>query len=162
MSARTTRSGRTVKSVVRYEPDEENLVDDFSDDGYDDSDFGGTMDGLSEGSHVLNTDEGDESYTGNSSESEASAGDDGGDDSDDDSDSVITEYIPNDEILSIADTDENDGGSERDSDDSEDTADDSDSEESDDSDEAESSSDESGYGSRSSARRQRRKKPREA
>lgn len=104
MTERVTRSGRKVKSVVRYEPEEANLVDDFSDGSFGDSDFDGTMDGMSAGSHVENTESSDESYV------EGGAVTDGdGDNTDDiddldletDDDSVITEHVPDEEIIDI-------------------------------------------------------------
>lgn len=104
MAEKVTRSGRKVKNVVRYEPELVKLVDDFSDGSFGDSDFDGTMDGLSEGSHVENTDSGDESYTEKdcvppNEESDDLAMDEMDDDTDD---SVITECVPEEEILEIA------------------------------------------------------------
>ena len=102
MTERVTRSGRKVKSVVRYEPEEVNLVDDFSDGSFGDSDFDGTLDGMSEGSHLENSDSSDESYT----EKDATTDNDG-DKTDDeldletDDDSVITEHVPDEEIIDI-------------------------------------------------------------
>lgn len=104
MTERVTRSGRKVKSVIRYEPDEANLVDDFSDGSFGDSDFDGTLDGISDGSHLENSDSADESYTEKDATSENE-----GDNTDDideldletDDDSVITEHVPDEEIIDI-------------------------------------------------------------
>lgn len=104
MTERVTRSGRKVKSVVRYEPEEANLVDDFSDGSFGDSEFDGTMDGMSEGSHVENTESSDESYVEG-----GAVTDHDGDNTDDindsdletDDDSVITEHVPDEEIIDI-------------------------------------------------------------
>lgn len=104
MTERVTRSGRKVKSVVRYEPEEANLVDDFSDGSFGDSEFDGTMDGMSAGSHVENTESSDESYVEG-----GAITDNDGDNTDDideldletDDDSVITEHVPDEEIIDI-------------------------------------------------------------
>lgn len=104
MSETVTRSGRKVKSVVRYEPPEENLIDDFSDGSFGDSEFDGTLDGLSVGSHVENTESSDESYVLGESATE-----NGGESTDDieegdletDDDSVITEHVPAEKIIDI-------------------------------------------------------------
>lgn len=144
MTERVTRSGRKVKSVVRYEPEEVNLVDDFSDGSFGDSEFDGTLDGMSEGSHVENTDSSDESYTEKDATSENE-----GDNTDDideldletDDDSVITEHVPDEEIIDIPSSSEC-SSSEEDSSSSDSSGSDSSSDESS-SDDEESSSDES-------------------
>ena len=99
---RVTRSGRKVKSVVRYEPDEANLVDDFSDCSFGDSDFDGTLDGISDGSHLQNSDSSDESYTEKGATTENERDDDiDEEDLETDDDSVITEHVPDEEIIDI-------------------------------------------------------------
>lgn len=110
MEERRTRSGRAVRNVVRYELEEVNLIDDFSDDGYENSDFEGTLDGLSEGSHLENSDSDDGSYTEKYTEAQSASESDEDDDDDmtcDDNDSVITEHIPSEEILEFEDSDSN-------------------------------------------------------
>jgi len=132
MSETVTRSGRKVKSVVRYEPPEENLIDDFSDGSFGDSDFDGTLDGMSVGSHVENTDSSDESYVpgGGATDIDCESteeNDEGELETDDDS--VITEHVPEEEIIDIPSSSEsseasvdssssNDGSSSSDSSDS--------------------------------------------
>ena len=99
MSERVTRSGRRVKSVTRYEPEEVNLVDDFSDGSFDDSDFDGTSDGVSEGSHMENSSASDESYKDQTEWEGEDSGDDSGLETDEDS--VITEHVPEEDIIDI-------------------------------------------------------------
>ncbi|CAM9708166.1 unnamed protein product [Ectocarpus sp. 6 AP-2014] len=110
MAERVTRSGRTVKCVHRYAPEEVNLVDDFSDGSFDDSEFDGTMDGMSEGSHVANSDTSDDSYVDVSDGGDAdnSAESEGGSDLETDDDSVITEHVPEEEIIDIPSESEED------------------------------------------------------
>ncbi|CAN0297830.1 unnamed protein product [Ectocarpus sp. 6 AP-2014] len=121
MTERVTRSGRKVKCVARYVPEEVNLVDDFSDGSFDDSEFDGTMDGMSEGSHVANSDTSDDSYVEDVSdgeETEFGEETDGGSDLETDEDSVITEHVPEEEIIEIPSESEEDSQSSCQSDDS--------------------------------------------
>lgn len=105
---KVTRSGRVVKSVQRYEPEEVNLDDDYSDGSFGDSDFDGSMDGMSVGSHVENSQSEDSSYRGGQTEVEDDEEDDATCTSTD-TDSVITEYVPEEEILEIPSGSEIDG-----------------------------------------------------
>ena len=148
MTERVTRSGRKVKSVVRYEPEEANLVDDFSDGSFGDSEFDGTLDGMSEGSHVENTESSDESYVEGGAVTDHDG--DNTDDIDDsdletDDDSVITEHVPDEEIIDIPSASEDSASSDEDSSgsDSSDSSDSSSSSDDSSSDDEESDSDDS-------------------
>lgn len=121
MAERVTRSGRTVKCVARYVPEEVNLVDDYSDGSFDDSDFDGTMDGMSEGSHVANSETSDDSYVEENADREdtdISDESEGESDLETDEDSVITEHVPEEEIIDIPSESEEDSQPSCESDDS--------------------------------------------
>ena len=159
MAERVTRSGRRVKSVVRYEPEEVNLVDDFSDGSFGDSEFEGTDDGISLGSHVENSASEDESYTETGTHAEDDDSSDSADTEASDEDSVITEHIPEEEIIEIPSSSEGEADT-SDSDSTDDTDDGSDECSSDsDSSDASTSSDDEPPPPRHAWKKPRRDKP---